>query len=172
MADEPVSTSSNVTKASGCSPIMFLVILLILGSIVFGGNAALGFYASECVDMDLFECAKQITEEEEVAGVAATGPYSYKDYSITLTANIPLEGGAVTGTISGDCSGKVTGSFDGTNGGTISGTLAGACNPFFVNIPASATFSGVVNKDSKSVPISFQGSGGGFSHEGSMTLTY
>lgn len=170
MADEAVSHS---TKASGCSPMMFLIILLILGAMIFGGNAAVGFWAMECGDLDPIECVQEIAEEEEEAeGVTATGPYSYKDYSITMTANIPLEGGTVTGTISGDCSGKVTGSFDGANNGTISGNLNGACNPFFVNIPASATFSGVVNKDSKIVPISFEGSGGGFLHEGSMTLSY
>lgn len=173
MAEEPVSTPSKATKASGCSPAMFLIILFVIGSMIFGGNAALGWYGSECGDLDLFECAKEIAEEEEEAeGVTATGPYSYKDYSITMTANIPLEGGEVTGSITGDCSGKVTGSFDGQDNGVISGKLAGACNPFIVNIPASANFSGIVNKDSKTVPISFEGSGGGFSHNGSMSLSY
>lgn len=172
MAEETVTKS---TKASGCGPMTFLIILFIIGAVVFGGNAAFGFYLSECGDLDLFECAQEIAAEEEEASedaVTATGPYSYKDYSITMTANIPLEGGEVTGTISGDCSGKVTGSYDGANGGSISGNLNGTCNPFIVNIPASATFSGIVNKDSKTVPISFEGSGGGFSHNDSMSLAY
>ncbi len=171
MAEDSVAPSP---KASGCGPMMFFIILVVIIAFIFGINFGFGSYSANCGDMPLFDCIADIMEEEEEATneVTATGPYSYKDYSITMTANIPLEGGSVTGTVSGDCSGKVTGSFDGQNNGIISGKLAGACNPFFVNIPASATFSGIVNKDSKTVPISFQGSGGGFTHEGSMILSY
>lgn len=168
-------TPTATPKGGGCGPMAFLLIFLLLGALVFGANAGIGYYGSECGDLDLMDCIEEImAEEEEAPGgtVAATGPYSYKDNSITMTANIPLEGGAVTGTVSGDCNGKVTGSFDGANNGVISGKLNGTCTIFFVNVPASATYSGVVNKDNKTVPISFNGSGGGFSHQDSMSLAY
>lgn len=172
MAEDSVVQSS---KASGCSPIMFFGILFVIIAFIFGINFGFGSYSANCGDMPLFDCISDIMaedEEEATNVVTATGPYSYKDYSITMTAQIPLEGGEVTGSVSGDCSGKVTGTYNGENGGSITGKLAGACNVFFVNVPAKATFSGVVNKDSKTVPITFQGSGGGFSHEDSMSLAY
>ena len=59
---------------------------------------------------------------------------------------IPLDGGNVTGTVTGTCDGMVKGTFTGKQNGVISGKLTGACSPFFVNIPSSAEFSGVVNK--------------------------
>ncbi len=171
MAEDSVTPSP---KASGCGPMMFFIILVVIIAFIFGINFGFGSYSANCGDMPLFDCIADIMEEEEEATnvVTATGPYSYKDYSITMTAQIPLEGGEVTGSVTGDCSGKVTGTFNGENGGSITGKLAGACNVFFVNVPASATFSGVVNKDSKTVPINFQGSGGGFSHNDSMSLAY
>ena len=172
MAENTVAKSP---KASGCGPMMFFIILIAIATFIFGANAGIGFYGANCGDLSFFECIDEIMAEEESAGndvVTATGPYSYKDYSITMTAQIPLEGGEVTGSVTGDCNGKVKGIYDGQNGGSITGKLAGACNVFFVNVPASATFSGVVNKDSKTVPINFQGSGGGFSHNDSMSLAY
>jgi hypothetical protein len=104
--------------------------------------------------------------------VKATGLYSYKNYSITMSIDIPLQGGKVTGTVSGDCNGKVTGSFDGKNNGPISGDITGFCEVTVVPVPAKATFQGVVNKDSKTVPISFSGSAAGLTHDGSMSLSY
>ncbi len=171
MAENTVAKSP---KASGCGP-MILTIFIVILVFIFGGNFLFGSYSQNCGDMPLFDCISDIMSEDESLDndvVTATGPYSYKDYSINMTVQIPLEGGAVNGTISGDCNGKVTGSYDGTEGGSISGKMAGACNVFFVNVPASATFGGVVNKTSKTVPISFQGSGGGFSHSDSMSLAY
>ncbi len=137
-----------------------------------GSNEAVGYHFSHCDGMDLFDCMLHGTEDEELeeGAVTATGVYSYKGYDVTITMNIPLSGGKVTGTVSGTCDGTVSGTFGGS--GPISGTLSGACDPFFVNIPAGATFNGSVNKAGKTVPISFAGKGGGITHDGSMTLTY
>lgn len=156
----------------GCGTLIaFILILLIL--LALGSNAALGYYLGHCGGGDIFDCLLNRVEEPEPEGaVVATGTYTYKDYAVTVTANIPLEGGAVTGTVSGTCDGKVTGSFNGQNNGVISGALTGACSPFFVNVPAAAEFSGTVNKDSKTVPFNFTGSGAGLTHVGSMSLTY
>lgn len=154
----------------GCAGIL-IVILVILA---FGGNELFGYYLENCRgDEDVFDCLLNAVEEPEPEGaVTATGTYNYKDYSVTVVANIPLEGGSVTGSVSGTCDGKVKATFSGQNNGVISGSMAGACSPFFVNIPASAEFSGTVNKDAKTVPFSFTGSGAGLTHQGSMSLSY
>lgn len=151
--------------------IAFIIIALIL--ITIGGNEGLGYYLEHCGDQDLIDCFLNNAEEPEAEGaVTATGVYNFKDYSVTITANIPLEGGAVTGSVAGSCQGKVKATFNGENNGAISGTMTGTCDPFFVNIPASAQFSGTVNKDSQTVPFAFTGQGAGFTHQGSMSLTY
>src|SRR3990167_1695508 len=168
MAVDPVKTSH---KGIGCGLMTFIIMVVIILFII-GGNFLFGTYSENCGDIPLFDCISDIMAEDEEAGqdvVTATGPYSYKDYSITMTEQVPLEGGEVTGSVTGDCNGKVTGTYDGADGGSISGKMAGSCSLFFVNVPASATFGGVVNKESKTVPISFHGSGGGFSHEDSIS---
>lgn len=155
-----------------------MIIIFIIGVLLIGANEAVGFYFSECQDMDIIDCSLSLVdgeeeeEEQEEGTVVATGQYDYKDFSVTVTANIPLEGGSVTGSVSGTCSGKVSGTYNGQNNGAISGKLSGACSPFIINIPAGADYGGTVNKTSKTVPINFTGRGGGLTHEGSMTLTY
>lgn len=161
-------------KKVGCGPaIIFGIILVLL--IGAGSNEVLGHYFSECPDTDdIVSCMLDWSEEPEPEGaVTAAGVYTYKDYSATLTLHIPLEGGTVTGTITGVCDGTVTGgTFSGQNNGAISGKLAGSCDPFFVKIPASGSFSGTVNKDSKVVPITVTGTGGGINRTDSMSLSY
>lgn len=161
--------------AIGCLPVMLisLVLLVILGVVV---NEAEGFYFQDCVDQtqDIASCIQAIfSKEPEPAGATvATGTYSFKGNSVDVKMDIPLDGGNVTGTVTGTCDGKIKGSYDGKDNGVISGSMHGTCDPFFVKIPASATFGGTLNKDSKTVPISFQGSGGGFSKSDSMSLSY
>lgn len=172
---EEKSQSAPATSAKsgmGCGTmIAFLLILIIL--ITAGSNAALGYYLSHCQDKELFSCLLNRLEEPIPEGaVTATGSYTYEGHSVTITAYIPLEGGSVTGTISGTCDGTLKGQFGGQNNGAISGTIVGGCSPFVVNVPASAEFDGIVNKDAKNVPIGFTGKGAGLTHEGSMTLTY
>ncbi len=150
----------------------FLLILLIL--LMVGSNEAIGYYYSHCQDDDLMHClfSGLDDEEPEEGTVVATGVYELKGNSVTITANIPLGGGEVTGTVSGTCDGMIKGTFNGKNNGVISGTMKGACAPFFINIPSSADFNGTVNKTGKTVPFSFTGRGGGLTHEGSMSLSY
>lgn len=150
----------------------FMLVVLIL--LMVGSNEVVGYYFSRCDEDDMFACLMgQVEEEAEEEGtVAASGTYTYKGYDVNITMNIPLTGGAVTGTVSGTCEGMVKGTYSGQNNGAINGTLSGVCSPFFVNIPSSATFIGSVNKSGKTVPISFNGRGAGFKHEGSMTLVY
>ena len=151
--------------------IAFLIVLLIL--VMIGGNKAVGYYFSHCQDIDIVHCLMGGADEPEPEGsVVATGTYSYKGNDVNITANIPLEGGTVTGTVSGTCDGTVKGTFSGTDNGGISGIMQGVCSPFFVNIPASADFSGTVNKAGKAVPFRFTGKGGGLTHADSMTLSW
>jgi len=152
--------------------VAFLLVLLIL--IVLGSNEAVGYYFSHCDGEDTLDCFLGRIEDEPPAegSVVATGVYEYKGYAVTVTANIPLEGGKVTGSMDGTCEGQLKGTYDGQPNGGISGTISGVCSPFFINIPASADYSGIVNKTSKTVPLSFTGRGGGITHKGSMSLSY
>lgn len=175
MAEEPgVASATSAKGGVGCGTLIaFLIVLLIL--VALGGNAAFGYYLDHCEDENVLECLMSALEEEEAApegSVTAVGPYNYKDYSVSVTMNIPLEGGGVTGNMSGTCSGQVKGNFSGQNNGVISGTITGSCSPFIVNIPASADFSGTVNKDGKIVPINFTGKGAGLTHRDTMSLSY
>lgn len=168
-AAEPVKSSGGL----GCGPIL-AVIIIILIVLVIGGNFVMGAYFENCFeDENPAECIFSMAEEPEEEGtVAATGDYTYEGHSVTVTANIPLDGGNVTGSISGTCDGKLKGNFDGQNNGVITGNITGACSPFVINVPASAEFSGTVNKDGKVVLIGFTGRGPGITHEGQMSLSY
>ncbi len=155
----------------GCGPLAaFLIILVAL--VMIGGNQAMSFYFENCQFGDLMDCLLGNLEEPEEGSVVATGTYTFKGYDVNITANIPLNGGTVTGTVSGTCDGQIQGTFDGKNNGVITGQMKGACSPFFVPIPSSATFSGTVNKTGKTVPFHFDGQGGGMTKSDSMTLTY
>ena len=157
---------------------MAALMIFIFVILFAGANEAVGFYYTECDEDDgnFFSClmgemADEEEEEPEEGTVTATGVYEYKGNAITATMNIPLKGGTVTGTVSGTCEGNFKGTYVDASG-VISANMAGVCAPFFVNIPASANFTGSVNKVGKTVPVSFNGRGGGITHEGSMTLVY
>src|SRR3989344_4755124 len=135
----------------GCGP-MAAFILIFLALLLVGSNEAVGYYFTHCDDVEIFDCLMGRLDEEESEPertVVATGVYNYKGFSVTVTANIPLGGGNVTGTASGTCEGMVKGTFSGRQNGVISGSMSGVCSPFFVNIPAGALFSGTVNKTGK-----------------------
>lgn len=163
-----------MAKSLGCGPMLaFILIGLIL--LMVGSNEAVGYHFRHCGTMDIIDCFmgnQEDDEEPDEGEVVATGSYEYKGYPITVTANIPLAGGAVSGTVSGTCEGQLKGTYNGQPNGAFTGNLTGACSPFFINIPASAEFTGSVNKTGKTAPIMFTGRGGGISHQGSMTLTY
>lgn len=163
----------------GCGPLA-AVIIAVFVILMLGVNEGVGIYFTECdeEDANFFSCfldemmGEEEEEESEEGTVTATGAYEYKGYSVTITANIPLAGGNVTGTVSGTCDAKVKGTYNGRPNGAITGTIAGVCSPLVVNIPSSATFTGSVNKAGKTVPFNFVGQGGGLTHEGSTTLKY
>lgn len=68
-------------------------------------NAGVGHYMENCEEgKDVLDCMVAIAQEDKAEGaVAATGVYTYQDYSATFTLNIPLEGGTVTGKTAGTC---------------------------------------------------------------------
>lgn len=104
--------------------------------------------------------------------VSATGSFQKDKYSVSITMNFPEEGGGVTGSFSGDCSGNIQGVYEGKESGKIMGKAVGSCDPFFVPVPASAEFEGMVNSDTKIVLINGTGSAMGFSGSGNVTLSY
>lgn len=161
---------TSMAKKLGCGPLMaiFIIAFILLG---VAANEGVEHYYVNCPDEELMDCLMGQAEEEEPEpeSVVATGTYTYKGYSVDITMNIPLGGGNVVGSVSGTCEGSIKGSF---NAGVLSGNMSGVCAPFFVNIPASAEMTGSVNKSGKTVPVSFNGRGGGITHDGSVTLTY
>lgn len=166
------TSSSDKQSGIGCLALLIFMTVLFVG-LLFGFNYSVKYYYDNCYGLTFSDCVlKKSDEQPEPESVTATGPYSYSGHSIVVTMHIPLAGGKVLGTVTGDCSGQVHGTFDGTNNGVISGNITGTCTVVIANIPAKATFAGMVNKDTKAVPITFSGSGGGFTHSGSMSLSY
>jgi len=165
-----------LTQRGQAGLLILLLIIVILFGALLGADYGYVYYLEECGDEPVKECFldSDDKEEEEVKGevVTAAGGLSEKGYSASITLTFPLEGGNVSGSVSGDCSGRVEGIYDGSDGGSISGKIFGSCSPFFVPIPAKGTFTGVVNKDSKTVPITGTGSAAGFSGSRSITLSY
>lgn len=162
----PVKDAPKTSGGSGCLKIFVLVITL-FGAAIFATLNGVQYYSLNSKNPSP---TPPVVKDDVV--VKAAGPYEYKGHSISLTMDIPLQGGAVTGVVTGECNGKVNGTYDGKDQGVISGTITGYCNLAIVPVPAKATFQGMVNKESKSVPISFDGSAAGFTHTGSLTLSY
>ena len=155
-----------------------LLFVLLLICIIMGIDIGYIYFSEECFDVSFEQCAQNmfggVEKDQPKSGTVTaigtvSGEYGGENRSVTFTMNIPLEGGAVSGSFSGDCDGTIKGTFAGGDSGAISGTGKGSCA--FV-IPASGSFSGSVNQSAKTVPISGSGSAAGFSGSGSLTLTY
>lgn len=78
---------------------------------------------------------------------------SYQGYSVNMSAAIPENGGDITGNISGSCTGTITGHYEGTDNGTINGQSNVNCKVSFIQVPGTVTFSGTVNKTTKSAQL-------------------
>lgn len=184
MAEQDISESSSSSAADtpkksggGCLKIFMFGLILFMAAL-FGGLEFVKYYSVNCQGMVLSDCllkaaddSKFINEAENTA-VKAVGPYTYDGHTVSMELNIPLDGGSVTGTVTGECHGKAKGTYDGKDMGGISGTLTGYCDLAIIPVPAKATFQGTVNKTGKQVPISFDGSATGFTHSGSLSLSY
>lgn len=157
-------------SGSGFAGIWFLLYILLFLIIIFSGDVAFIYLSQRCFDTPIWECLTEDSEDvEEKNTVEAKGSFSYKNYGINLYLTIPLEGGAVTGRFEGDCSGSIKANYDGKEGGVISGDGRGSCA---LVLPASGSFSGTVNQQTKTVPISGSGNAAGISGEGSLTLSF
>src|SRR2546430_618474 len=112
-----------MARKLGCGPLASIMLVL-LALLLVGSNQAMGYYFSHCENEDIFACFMGRLDEDEPepeGAVVATGVYEYKGYAVTVTANIPLGGGAVTGSMSGTCDGKLKGTYNGKQNGVISG---------------------------------------------------
>lgn len=157
------------SKDSGFSSILilFIIFLLFFGAIFIADL----IYIADIKNDNVSPAVTPIPEKTQTP-ITARGTINKNKYSANITLHFFEEGGAVTGEFDGTCEGNISGYYDGGDGGTISGTAAGSCNPFFVPVPASGTFSGTVNMQNKTVPIIGTGSAAGFSGSGSFTLTF
>jgi hypothetical protein len=167
------------SSQSGMSLIIVLVYILLFLGLLLGIDYGYIYFSELCGDTPIGTCftespkksQNQFSNQKETP-VTATGSFTYKTYSVTVSMTFPMEGGFVSGTVDGDCKGKVSGTYKGGSFGPISGTIYGSCSPFFVPIPAKATFEGAVNQENNTVPINGTGGAAGFSGSGSITLTY
>lgn len=178
-APEPSpSATGSAPKSSGGSCLkIFIFGIILMAAALFGGLQGIKYYALNCQGMMVSDCILKASDETETVQkdgtvVKASGPYTYSGHSVAIVMNIPLDGGGVTGTVTGDCTGNVKGTYDGKDNGVISGSLTGYCTIAIVPVPAKAAFQGTVNKTGKTVPVSFDGSGAGFTHSGSLSLSY
>jgi hypothetical protein len=136
------------------------------------GDTPIGTCLANDVTNEIQNTASDITPTSSLTPITAVGSFNVKNYSVSISLNFPLEGGPVTGKVTGDCSASVSGQYSGGDNGTISGQVFGSCSPFFIPVPAKATFSGTVDQLQKIVPISGTGSVAGISGSGSLTLTF
>lgn len=96
--------------------------------------------------------------------------FSYEGHNITISLSIPQNGGSVTGNISGDCNGNISGRFDGNNNGNINGEAKSTCQLYFMQIPATATFNGTINKVEKIMQLQVDGQLETFSKTETITV--
>jgi hypothetical protein len=170
----------NLSSQVGVAPIILLLFILAFLGLLLGIDYGYVYYLNRCGDSPINECLTDSTKKaeklpesaEKKTLITAKGSFSYKKYSVEISMIVPLGGGIVNGRVDGDCSGTVSGTYSGGDNGAISGNIFGSCSPFFVPIPARATFSGTVNQQQKIVPITGSGGAAGFSGSGSITLTY
>jgi hypothetical protein len=163
----------NQAGIAGIFVILFIFLLLTGGLI--GLDLGYIYYNTHCEDADVIECFTSPPEPSPTPNpetiVTATGSFEAKGYGVTLVMNVPLESGTISGSFDGDCQGVINGTYD-DQSEAVSGTATGSCNPFVVPVPASATFTGTVDKTAKIIPINGTGSAAGFSGSGSITLRY
>lgn len=148
--------------------VMLLLILFFLTGIGFAGDY---LYISYIKSQPIYPTPTPVPGQTSTP-VSASGSFQKDKYSVSITMNFSEEGGGVTGSFSGDCSGNIQGVYEGKESGKIIGRAVGSCDPFFVPIPASAEFEGVVEGGTKTISITGTGSAMGFSGSGNVTLSY
>ena len=171
-----LSNSRFLSSQSGIAAIAVLFILFIILGLLIGADYGYIALTGYCENVPTMECIsgtkpnKPAEPAQKQTVIVATGNISGDKYNVTVTMNIPVEGGAVTGTFSGTCDGKISGTA--TKDGAISGEAFGSCSLVVVPVPARGEFDGTVIPQTKSVPIMGTGTAMGISKSGSITLTY
>jgi hypothetical protein len=160
--------SQTAVSQAGFSGIIILLFILIFLLGLFGADYG---YVKFSEKQNIYPTVTPYPGQKQTP-VSAHGSITKSKYTVNIELNFLLEGGSVTGSFSGACDGTISGYYDGKDGGALSGKAVGSCDPFFVPIPASGTFSGNVFPQQKTIPVTGSGSAGGFSGEGSLTFTF
>lgn len=147
--------------------LIFIILLILVGGFIFADFA----YITNQEQKNIYPTPTP-APNQVITPVTARGTFSKGNYNVNVVLNFNLEGGIVSGEFSGDCSGNISGNYDGQDNGVITGKAVGSCDPFLVPIPASATFSGTVNHQQKSIPITGSGTAVGVSGSGSLVLSF
>lgn len=157
-----------MNNRSGISSILLLfIIFLLLGGFIFADFA----YIANQEQKNIYPTPTPVPNQV-ITPVTALGTFSKGKYNVKVVLNFNLEGGVVSGEFSGDCSGSISGNYNGQDNGVISGKAVGSCDPFFVPVPASASFSGTVNRQQKNISITGTGTAVGVSGSGTLVLTF
>jgi hypothetical protein len=101
---------------------------------------------------------------------SASTSISSQGYTLTINMKIPKDGGKVYGNISGNCTGAMHGQYDGKDNGKILGQTNVLCNAFFIQIPATATFTGTVNKEQLTMDLKIQAKAESFEKSETVSL--
>ncbi len=158
-----------MNNRSGISNILLtlIILLILIGGFIFADFA----YIANQEQKNIYPTPTPVPNQV-ITPVTARGTFSKGKYNVKVVLNFNLEGGVVSGEFSGDCSGTISGNYDGQDNGVISGKAVGSCNPFFVPVPASANFSGIVNQQQKNITITGTGTAVGVSGSGTLVLTF
>ena len=165
------------SSQTGIAPIVVLLFIFVFLGLLLGIDYGFIAYMEECGDTSISECFSEKKPSEPTRParnptvIVANGNLSGGKYSVTISMNIPAEGGAVTGAFSGTCDGKITGTYN-AGDGTIAGKAFGSCTPLVLPVPARGEFDGTVISQTHSVPLIGTGTAMGISKSGSVTLTY
>ena len=94
-----------------------------------------------------------------------TGKIYMEGQTTNFSINIPVKGGAISGTANGFCNGSISGAFDSSTN-FVHGELSGVCG----GINSSGSFTGEITLSSSSGAGTFSGTGSGISKSGNWVL--
>jgi len=104
-------------------------------------------------------------EKNETLQALGTGKIFMEGQTTDFSVNIPLNGGAISGSASGFCVGSISGAFDSATN-FVHGELSGTCS----GIESTGSFTGEIILSTKEGSGTFQGTGGGISKSGNWIL--
>jgi hypothetical protein len=92
--------------------------------------------------------------------------------TVSIDMNFPRKGGVVTGKVTGACNGNIRGGYSGGTTGTLSGTVKVVCPIIWGSFNGNGSFTGNVNLDNSTSPMTYHVTGNGVDQSGTTTFTF